>query len=311
MRRLTDLLGSWRADRVEFLDESGAVRRVSAATMENRARLDGLLVAHVGRLEDPPIEVRGWYYWDPDRETLRLSTVTSSGRHDEFVGSWENGDLVLVTEPRASYEGRLFRLSQREIERDSFLETLEVSTDGGRSWRTSSRQRMRRVGSETANGRPAVLEALGEYVGHWRAEDRIDRDGNPFHFEYDLEWLDAERSIVEMAVLQVRPGRTTVVFEGYKGLEPSGDGVYYFGVSPSVRGARGEVILEGDDLVTVYEGWSPGGRMVEVRDVFSRVDADKDSFVSRTYLRSDSDVEWRQIGEDHWRRTADEPVLEE
>lgn len=154
---------------------------------------------------------------------------------------------------------------------------------------------------QEAEGRPAALEALDGYTGHWRSEDKTGPEGTTFHFEYELRWLDPGRTIAELSVTRVAPEATTVVFEGYKGLDPAG-GVYYFGASPSGRGARGNVVIEGDDLVTLYDGWTADGDVVEIRDVFGPLNQSGNAFVSRTYLRPDPGAEWRQIGEDHWRR---------
>lgn len=147
----------------------------------------------------------------------------------------------------------------------------------------------------------SVLERMGAYTGHWRSEDKTNPAGETFHFEYDMEWMDPGETIARIVIRQVRPDETvTTVFEGYKGREPSGVGVYYHGASPSGRGSRGDVFLEGGDFVTLYDGWTAEGAIVEVRDVFGPVV--DGSFVSRTYLRSSPDADWRQIGEDHWTR---------
>ncbi len=111
----------------------------------------------MGRLLDPEITVHGWYYFDPEREELRMAAVSSRGRYDEFVGRWEDGRLVLVAEPRAADGGRRFRLIQDRITADSFRERLEVSQDDGASWRVSSRQVFRRTaeaGHDEVGDRP-------------------------------------------------------------------------------------------------------------------------------------------------------------
>lgn len=305
LRRLERLLGSWETDRVELLDENGEVIRVSAAEARNRRHLDGLVIAHAGRLLDPEIEVRGWYYWDRDDERLHLATVSSGGRHDEFVGGWEGDRLVLVTEPRPADEGRLFKLIYGQITEDSFVESLEISDDGGGSWRVSSRQTMYRAETRAPAGRPPALERLGDYVGHWRAEDRVDPQGDPFHFELEQRWLDPQRTILAVTISRISAEGSTLIFQGYKGMEPTGDGVYYFAASPSGRAARGEVVVDGEDLVFVYDGWEAFGQVVEIRDVFTPLTEEGRAFLSRTFLRPDPGSEWRQVGEEHWRRMAD------
>ena len=136
-----------------------------------------------------------------------------------------------------------------------------------------------------------MLRAIDTYTGHWRSDTRQARDGRAFHFEYDLAWMDAGRTIVRMVIQQRGPGeRSVTVFEGYKGREPSGEAVYYFAASPAGRASRGEVVLEGDSLVTLYRGWTADGPVVHVRDVFGPVE--DGTFTSTTYLR------------DRWTRTG-------
>lgn len=300
LARLEYMLGTWEAERVEFLDDNGEVRRVSSAEIRNELALDGLVILHEGALRDPEVATRGWYYFDPADGRLHMDSVSSSGHYDEFVGEWDGDRLVMTTRSRARDGGPLFRMVHADIGPDSFVERMELSTDDGRSWRTSSRQVMRRVGIAAA--RPASLDAMDAYVGHWRSDDKSDRDGNAFHFEYDLGWMDSGRTIARLAVAQVGPGEArTTVFEGFKGVDPAGD-LYYFAASPSGRGARGSLHLEGDRLVTQYEGWAVDGSTVEIRDVFEPPAAGGDTFVSRTYLRPRPGAGWQQIGEDVWTR---------
>lgn len=160
------------------------------------------------------------------------------------------------------------------------------------------------AGSATSGTAAEILQRMDAYTGHWESDEKQGPQGARFHFEYDLTWMDEGRTIARVVIQQVRTDGRTVVFEGYKGREPSGESVYYVGASPSGRGARGEVMLEGDDFVTIYDGWTADGSVVKIRDVFSPVDGD--SFVSRTFLRRDADGGWRQVAEDRWVRT--EPV---
>lgn len=311
LQRLERLAGSWEADRVEFLDGAGEVTRVSRASAHNQLQMNGRVMWHRGRLEEPAIQTRAWYYWDPADERLHMGSVSSGGRYDEFVGGWEADRLVLVSVPDPVHDGRRFRLTQSEISDTSFLETLEVSSDGGATWRVSSRQRMRRSGgavegsgSDGAGRRETreALDAMDAYIGRWRTGDRTDAEGRTFRYDYELTWIDAERSIAKMLLTRHAAAGSRVVFRGFKGRERDGVGVYYIATSPSGRGARGEVALEGENLVTRYVGWSAEGEVVEIRDVATPVV--DDAFVTRTYLRADPEEEWRPIGEDRWTRVV-------
>lgn len=301
LERLKRLEGSWATDRVEFLTPEGEVGRTSSATAHNEIQLDGRVLVHGGRLANPVIETRGWYYWDPDHERLHMGSVTTSGRYDEFVGGWDGGRLVMTIVPTEALGDRRFRMTHSEFTEDSYLETMSMSEDGGRNWRTTSRQRMHRVGAGRVMAAAPVLQRMGAYTGHWRSEDKTNQAGETFRFEYDMKWMDPGETIARIVIEQFHPdGTVTTVFEGYKGREPSGEGVYYHGASPSGRGSRGDVFLEDGDFVTLYDGWTADGGVVKIRDVFAPVE--DGSFVSRTYLRASPDAAWRQIGEDHWTR---------
>lgn len=302
MERLEALAGSWRAERVEFLDAEGRLRRVSSAEAHNELALDGHVLIHRGRLAEPAIETRSWYFWNPEIERVQMGSVATGGRYDEFVGGWEGDRLVMVTVPSSVVGGRRFRMIVGEIREDSYHETLEISEDGGETWRVSHRQVMRRMGAGK-HGAGEILDALAAYTGRWRAEERTDRRGDPFHFEFEMEWLDPARTIARVHITRVGSGgEASTVFEGFKGREPDGSGVYYHAASPSGRGSRGEVVLEGEDLVTVYDGWTADGETVRIRDVFRPVD--EGSFRSRTLLRDSSNAEWREIGAERWTRVA-------
>lgn len=146
-----------------------------------------------------------------------------------------------------------------------------------------------------------VLRAMDAFVGHWRSDRKTGPDGATFHFEYDLGWLDPGHTIAKVLITRVMSdGVTEVVFEGVKGREPDGRGVYYWAASPTGRGARGTVHLEGERFVTVYDGWTADGSVVRIQDVFTPVRSN--AFVSRTYLRTSADAEWRRVAEDHWER---------
>lgn len=314
LSRLEVLEGRWATDSVLFLNAEAEVWKVSGATARNELQLDGRVMAHRGRLDDPAIETRGWYYWDREDGRLHMGSVTNGGRYDEFAGGWEGDRLVMTTLPSEALAGRTFRMTHSDFTAESFLETMEMSEDGGRTWRRTSTQRMRRVdgsvptagaGAEPAPAADAdaarILTALDAYVGRWRTEEKEDREGRTFHFEYEVEWFDPGKTIARMHIEQVlADGSRSTVFQGYKGRRPAGDGVYYFAASPSGRGSRGEVLLDEEKVVTLYEGWTADGDVVRIRDVSWPVE--DGSFLSRTFLRPSDDAEWRRIGEDRWRR---------
>ena len=113
------------------------------------------------------------------------------------------------------------------------------------------------------------MHAMRQYIGLWRAEDRQDQNGRTFHFVYELTWFDQAESIVEMRITQrFANGDYQLLWKGFKGWRSGTRSVYYHGFSPTGRAAAGHVELEGDSLVTDYEGWSPAQSGTRIRDIF-------------------------------------------
>lgn len=155
-------------------------------------------------------------------------------------------------------------------------------------------------GAVAAQTRPDALDRLDAYVGTWQAETSQTPDGREFHFGYALDWLDGQRTIVEMVITQhFADGETRTLWKGFKGWDRIAGGAYYYGFSPSGRVGRGEVTVEGQDLLTTYEGWGPNGTVVRIQDRFTPVD--DGTFVSVTSIWRDD--AWHEIMRDRWTET--------
>lgn len=144
LSRLAVIAGHWKAQRVEFLDDEGNVARVSQAEARNTIRLDGLAIHHQGRLVEPEIRTEGWIYYDPTKQRMKMSSVSSRGRYDEFIGQWKDASLIMTIVPGED-QTRQFRLIYSDFSENGFRERLEISTNDGETWRTSSRQVFTRV----------------------------------------------------------------------------------------------------------------------------------------------------------------------
>lgn len=255
---------------------------------------------------------RSLFYFVPGLQEWRQVWVTDRAtapgavKEKRLVESFEGAGVRFQGEiPLPEGGSYLDRTTLTPLPEGRVRQLIEISPDGGESWRTTFDAEYRpRTGARGPGPSPAsgILERMNGYTGHWISDEKEGPGGAPFHFEYEMEWMDEGHTIARLVITQVRPDGRTVIFEGYKGREPSGDGVYYVGASPSGRGARGSVVLEGDDFVTAYEGWTADGSPVEIRDVFEPVEGG--GFVSRTFLRPSPDDEWRQIAEDRWTRVG-------
>lgn len=149
------------------------------------------------------------------------------------------------------------------------------------------------------NTQAASMTEMEYYVGKWQSETRQAQDGRDYYFHYELTYFDANQTMIEMTITQhFEDGSNTLLWSGFKGLDPIKNNTYYYGFSPSGRVGRGEVVVEGDTLVTQYEGFGPQGNGVMIRDVFTV--QDNDHFVSITYMLQED--EWQEVWRDHWER---------
>jgi hypothetical protein len=79
-----------------------------------------------------------------------------------------------------------------------------------------------------------VMPRLAQYIGTWRAEDRVDASGRVAHFVYTLSWFDAGHTIVEMHIADAfDDGERRTLWKGFKaypmrapscGRRPMGNG---------------------------------------------------------------------------------------
>lgn len=146
-----------------------------------------------------------------------------------------------------------------------------------------------------------IMESLNAYLGEWKSDTKTNAD-NEYHFIYSLEYFNATeaKSIVKMTITQQTEGEDeALLWEGFKGINPVENKVYYYGFSPSGRVGKGHLYINDKNLITEYEGFSYLGNAVKIKDVFTNV---KDnSFTSTTSIKRDGQ-EWMVVAEDEWTR---------
>lgn len=141
--RLAYAIGSW-AWSGEILDPQGNVVR----TMEGTQEATWLVPGRIVQMRDTDAGGGGghsWWVWD---ERAGAWTLVSISPDDGAVWILK-GDLerwVITSEPRPRPDGTTVRIrfTHHDIEPDGFQALMEVSLDGGATWRARSRQWMRR-----------------------------------------------------------------------------------------------------------------------------------------------------------------------
>lgn len=146
-----------------------------------------------------------------------------------------------------------------------------------------------------------IMESLNSYLGEWKSDTKTNAD-KEYHFIYSLEYFNATeaKSIVKMTIIQQTKGEgETLLWEGFKGINPVENKVYYYGFSPSGRVGKGHMYISNENLITEYEGFSYLGNAVKLRDVFAPIKGN--SFTSTTSIKRDGE-NWMVIAEDEWTR---------
>lgn len=157
-RRLEYAVGAWDV-RTEFLDPEGRVQPIEESTHDARFSIPGRLVELTSVT---PSSGRGkaWLFYGMQDGLFYLTSVDQRG--DLWVLTGGLDQYVLTSLPRPMEDGSMLtaRLTYLNPTAGSYETLMDVSTNGGATWRTVFRQKITRRGSvpETRPGRAGSPE---------------------------------------------------------------------------------------------------------------------------------------------------------
>lgn len=144
IQQLRHAHGRWAAT-TELLTPDGSVARAVEGTYTFRWVIEDRVLA--GESEIPELGQRSalLFYVVPGRGEIEMVSVSADG--DLWVMSGPIDGNVRSTGDKSAADGGTIRLrfSTHEVKPDSFVSRMELSTDGGESWRPGNRQRFRRL----------------------------------------------------------------------------------------------------------------------------------------------------------------------
>jgi hypothetical protein len=142
-KRLDHHVGEWDA-RTEFLGRDGQVVRTTKARDSAKYIIAGRVIElTTENLEQGSIS-KAWMFYNAAKDRYYLTSVDAKG--DLWILSGGLDEYVLTSEPRPHPRGgtTMIRFTHSNIEQDSFEAVMEMSRDGGQTWRKRSRQHLTR-----------------------------------------------------------------------------------------------------------------------------------------------------------------------
>ena len=90
---------------------------------------------------DPVLNYKGesWSVYSPSRKMWQQTWVDNSGAYIALTGKFENGEMILSTEPRKLQDGKelISRMVFSNITSKAFDWRWEASTDNGTTWKAN------------------------------------------------------------------------------------------------------------------------------------------------------------------------------
>lgn len=165
------------------------------------------------------------------------------------------------------------------------------------------------AGDETPQAAtPDDIKIFEPYIGKFQSDTRVfDNSDTEYFFTVTYAWFDRDKTIVKYIVAMEIPAQDRVIVnaEGFYGYDPFNERLYVFGAF--TRGMTGWGSVGRFDHETgARETWAkskgPDGVVTHVRDTFERINDNE--WRNVTFIRTENETTWRQVVEDHYKRTS-------
>ncbi len=149
VQQLRAAVGTWNVETTQYADD-GAVARVACGTY----RFDWVVPDRVlaGRSEIPEWKQASGilFYVNERRSTIEMASVGADGHL--WVMTGPAGSETRTTPPTSTSDGGTLQLrfTRFNVTPDRFESRMEVSTDGGASWKPGNRQVFKRAAPEAS-----------------------------------------------------------------------------------------------------------------------------------------------------------------
>lgn len=227
-KRLDHSIGEWTFVTKVF-NRNGEVIREIEGRDKNRFVIADRVVEHINRTGDATS--RGLMFYNFREKRFQMTSVDKSG--DLWILSGGLDKYILTSRARKRPNGSesMIRFVHENIQADSFEAKMEISFDGGETWRLRSRQFLKRVKPNRENTkkranavdprvRPTVT-TLAIRVHHMDKMTAFYREAFGFKFrEVNTQGIQSQFGTNGRLTLKLVPLRDAADFEGYPSHQP-------------------------------------------------------------------------------------------
>lgn len=143
-QRLDYAIGEWDIVSRSYSAKGEIVREIKGKDT-NRYVIDGRVVENTNEFPALGNVSKAWMFYNFQEEKFYLTSVDKNGALWVLSGGLDK--YVLTSKPRKQPDGSelIIRFTHENIEPDSFEAQMQMSKDGGKTWRNGYRQFLRRV----------------------------------------------------------------------------------------------------------------------------------------------------------------------
>ena len=144
VEQLRHVIGAWNVE-TDFIGPDGTIQATVAGRYTFEWVVQDKVVRGLSKL--PPIQQTSaiLFFHRPDTGQIEMASVGADGRLWRMIGD-EDGEVRTTADTiMADGSTLMLRFTRHSVRPDSFGSTMEMSTDGGTSWRIGNQQRFRRI----------------------------------------------------------------------------------------------------------------------------------------------------------------------
>lgn len=142
--QLRHVIGTWDVE-TDFIDAEGKVQ----ATVDGQYMFHWVVADKIvrGTSELPALKQTSaiLFFHRAEANEIEMASVGADGRLWRMIGPEDSETRTTPNEVMPDGSTLMLRFTRHSVEQDAFGSTMELSTDGGKSWRIGNQQRVRRV----------------------------------------------------------------------------------------------------------------------------------------------------------------------
>ena len=150
VEQLRHVIGAWDVE-TDFIGPDGAIR----ATVPGRYEFSWVMPDRIvsGWSELPSLNQKSalLFFHRPTDRKIEMASVGPDGHLWRMIGPEDGETRTTTDQTMADGSSMMLRFTRHDVTPDRFRSFMEISGDGGKTWRLGNRQRFDRVVAASAN----------------------------------------------------------------------------------------------------------------------------------------------------------------